>query len=156
MHAPRITADQALPEARARLRYIAQQSTQAAERVLLAVERARADHACLLASAQQLSGPADSLQALHAAAQRLDHQLTEILLSQEFHDLTGQVLARLLHLLEGLQPDTCVPATPAASAAPALPAASAALQGPVIDPHLHADVARDQQDVDTLLASLGF
>lgn len=183
-----------LPDATSRLRYIAQLTGQAADRVLGEVERAKGAQA---QTALALDWIAQRL-SLHAAAvpgafqaelheflaqarqqqAAVDASLTEIMLAQDFHDLTGQVISRvvsmaahleaqLLSLLvaqaavTGAPPEAATTtsttsghdrAPPAAAAAPA-PAGD--LQGPVID-RARTDVVTSQSQVDDLLASMGF
>ena len=89
-----------LPDARGRLDYIARKTGEAADKVLNAVELAKREQATILGAVQRIAegDPADaagSLAALAAAsARRADGQLTDIMLAQDFHDLTGQVVAR--------------------------------------------------------------
>jgi len=87
--------------------------------------------------------------------------LTEIMMAQDFHDLTGQVIARVVNLANTIEQQlvqlllqTAPPGV--APAAPEPAARSEALQGPVVDAESRADVVTDQSQVDDLLASLGF
>ena len=163
-----------LPDAQSRLSYISRLTGQAAEKVLGRVEMAKNirdqvadDGARVLKSlvADPVAAVArgeiyNFLVDLGKAGDALDSHLTEIMMAQDFHDLTGQVIARvvtlaatieeqLLHLVVQTAPPGNVPA-------PATPQASAGLQGPVVDPAQTADVVTDQSQVDDLLASLGF
>ena len=89
-----------------------------------------------------------------------DTHLTEIMMAQDFHDLTGQVIARVVNLAATIEKQlvqlliqTAPPVTQVAQA----PAPSREhLQGPVVDPKTATDVVTDQSQVDDLLASLGF
>lgn len=163
-----------LPDAQSRLSYISRLTGQAAEKVLGRVEMAKNirdqvadDGARVLKSlvADPVAAVArgevyNFLVDLGKAGEALDSHLTEIMMAQDFHDLTGQVIARvvtlaatieeqLLHLVVQTAPPGNVPA-------PATPQAPAGLQGPVVDPAQTADVVTDQSQVDDLLASLGF
>jgi chemotaxis protein CheZ len=138
---------QALPVARGRLDEVAQKNFQAADTVLGAVEQAQQERACIAAAARRLQQPhiaatalrADALH-IEAAASRLDTQLTDILVAQSFHDLSGQMLAKVAALAMELE-SGLVQLLPG-STAPASAGAAAPL-------------ARDQHEVDELLASHG-
>jgi chemotaxis protein CheZ len=173
-------ATHALPDARSRLNYIANKTSDAANRVLNSVDEAKAEHQRLHAEARQLGSiltdaAADQADATTTALQqhvhnlltssdRIDEHLTNIMLAQDFHDLTGQIINKvvrltdeletsLVRLLLEIQPDQAV--DPAASAT-AAPAASSELQGPVVDAQGRTDVVSSQNEVDDLLARMGF
>ena len=97
---------------------------------------------------------------LGKAGDALDSHLTEIMMAQDFHDLTGQVIARVVTLAATIEEQllqlVLQTAPPGNAPAPETPQAPAALQGPVVDPANAADVVTDQSQVDDLLASLGF
>ena len=155
-----------LPDARSRLDYIARKTGEAADKVLTAVEHAKGEQAAILAAMQRI-GAGDtagdpSLAALAAlaaaAAQRTDAQLTDIMLAQDFHDLTGQVVAKVVALAADLEDNLVkllVQAAPAELAARPEPAG---LAGPRIDPAAGrgGDVLANQREVDELLARLRF
>jgi chemotaxis protein CheZ len=143
---------QYLPDARARLSDIERRSFAAADKVLTAVEQAKQERARIAAAAQRMAlalgaGPlADADQAalsaqvaeVNAAAARTDALLTDIMVAQDFHDLTGQMLQRIAALAVELE-----------SSLQRLPAASEA--APQRD-----DSAKNQREVDELLAGYGF
>jgi chemotaxis protein CheZ len=158
-----VSAAQGLPDARSRLQYITTKTGQAADRVLTLVDEAKAERQALagvltqLHAAPQAAGIAQAEQHL----QRIDAALTEIMLAQDFHDLTGQVVRKVVNLATDLEASlvqlllqTAAPAATATATATAAP--PAALQGPVIAPRSGGDVATNQGEVDDLLASLGF
>jgi chemotaxis protein CheZ len=76
---------------------------------------------------------------VNAAAARTDALLTDIMVAQDFHDLTGQMLQRIAALAVELE-----------SSLLRLPAASEAAT-PQRD-----DSAKNQREVDELLAGYGF
>lgn len=96
-----------------------------------------------------------ALRELRAAGRRIDAELTEILLAQDFHDLTGQVVAQVVALAIELE-DSLVELLLRAAPAEPIPPSLRRLGGPVVDAAARADVARNQQEVDELLAGLGF
>ena len=89
-------------------------------------------------------------------------------MAQDFHDLTGQVVAKVVKLandLEGQLVKLLVQAAPPeqaqrveAALTAALPASTGqpTLEGPVVDADGRTDVVSNQSEVDDLLASLGF
>lgn len=92
-------------------------------------------------------------------------QLSEILMAQDFQDLTGQVIRRVITLVQDLEQHLITmlrlsgnrlnePAD-ASATEPQMPSSSA-VQGPVVPGVDGGDVVRGQDDVDDLLSSLGF
>lgn len=158
---------QDLPDVRSRLQYVVRTTGQAAERALSAVERAKHERERLDAAAARLAAAAGAAgsEAAHDAAaalaelresgRRIDAELTEIMLAQGFHDLTGQVIAQVAALAIELEDNLLDLLLRAAPAEP-IPPSRRSLGGPVVDPGTRADVVRNQQEVDELLAGLGF
>jgi len=160
-----------LPDARSRLGYIAAKTGEAADKVLNLVDRAKAEHSQIAAETRRLADAlvADPVRAVaggavmnfvgdvEARTARIDQALTEIMLAQDFHDLTGQVVARVVALAVDLEDSLLkllVQAAPEeVHPRPALPAT---LNGPVVNPAGRTDVVQNQGEVDDLLASLGF
>ena len=88
-----------------------------------------------------------------------DEHLTEIMMAQDFHDLTGQVIARVVALAATIEQQLVqlVIQTAPSNAVPApIEKPHEHLSGPVVDPESATDVVTDQSQVDDLLASLGF
>ena len=159
-----------LPDARSRLSYIATKTAAAAEKVLNLVDQAKAEHAAI---AQQTRGLAAALLAdpvkavasgavfnfvndVEARTQRIDSHLTDIMMAQDFHDLTGQVVAKVVILANELEDSLVkllvqvVPPEQREKVDPKV------LAGPVVNPQGRTDVVTNQGEVDDLLASLGF
>ena len=160
-----------LPDARSRLSYIARKTGEAADKVLTAVELAKLEHAGIAASGKRLSAslaadiaPAATIAGVMAfvgevgaATSRIDQHLTDIMLAQDFHDLTGQVVAKVVALaidLEDSLVKLLVQVAPSELVVPE--SALADLHGPVVDAAGRTDVVSSQGEVDDLLASLGF
>ena len=111
-----IAAD-GLPDARSRLNYIAKKTGEAADKVLNSVDRAKADHALISAETRRIAQAvvADPVKAVasgavmnfvgdvEAATARIDQHLTDIMMAQDFHDLTGQVVAKVVGLAMELE-----------------------------------------------------
>lgn len=171
-----------LPDAKSRLSYIARLTGEAAEKVLNRVDQAKSQHDHIAAQTKHMIAllVADPVAAvakghimnfltdLEKANGEVDQHLTEIMMAQDFHDLTGQVIARVVNLATVIE-DQLVElliqtAPPEAQARVSSPASAAAplgvddvvLSGPVVDPATSGDVVTSQSQVDDLLASLGF
>ena len=170
-------AAEAIPDARQRLGYIAQTTEQAASRVLNATDVARPIQDELTSGADALSARWDELYAGRLSPEAFRElsadtrsflaavadgsrvtsaQLHEIMMAQDFHDLTGQVIKRvvdLAHLLETQLLQVLLEAAP-----PQVRSEhhSGLLNGPVINPEGRTDVLSNQAQVDDLLESLGF
>lgn len=166
-----------LPDAQSRLSYIARLTGEAAEKVLNRVELAKGQQDRLAERVramrtQLVEDPVAAvakgrvmnfLEEVEQGTQQADEHLTEIMMSQDFHDLTGQVIARVVSLAADLE-DQLVQLLIQTSPNPqqALTACEPAdkpkehLAGPVVDPEKTPDVVTNQSQVDDLLASLGF
>ena len=162
-----------LPDAQSRLTYIARLTGQAAEKVLGRVELAKVQHDRLAAETQRVTtalvqdpvravASGDIMNYLNDVAtmtKTTDEHLTEIMMAQDFHDLTGQVIARVVALAATIEQQLVqlVIQTAPSNAVPALiEKPHEHLSGPVVDPESATDVVTDQSQVDDLLASLGF
>jgi chemotaxis protein CheZ len=186
-------AAEAVPDARDRLKYVATMTEQAAEKVLTAIEVAKPIQEQLQQDAGKLDARwaqwyaaplgRDEVRTLmddtHAFLGKLpdataatNQQLLEIMLAQDFQDLTGQVIKKITEIvyvieqqLLGVLVENIAPerreqfaATAAALVAEVSSTGSpeGLLNGPQINPEGKADVMQDQSQVDDLLASLGF
>jgi chemotaxis protein CheZ len=92
-------------------------------------------------------------------SEKSDARLTEIMMAQDFHDLTGQVINRVVQLAATIEEQLLALLLQSApTGAPGQDKAydMNALEGPVVDAEGRTDVVADQKDVDDLLASLGF
>lgn len=163
-------ATDGLPDARSRLTYIASKTADAANKVLNSVDQAKADHANISQATRELAAAlvADPVRAVasgkvlnfvqdvEAATTRIDGHLTDIMLAQDFHDLTGQVVAKVVTLANDLEDSLVkllvqvVPPEQREKVDPNV------LAGPVVNPEGRTDVVSNQGEVDDLLASLGF
>lgn len=170
-----------IPDAKSRLSYIARLTGEAAEKVLNSVDQAKAHHDHISAETRRIGSlivkdPVAAVAKGHVmnfitdveeASKEIDKNLTEIMMAQDFHDLTGQVISKvvtlaanieeqLLQLLIITAPAESVP-KPATQPIEALKEITEPiLQGPVINPEGNPDVVKGQSEVDDLLASLGF
>ena len=163
-------ATDGLPDARSRLSYIATKTAAAANKVLNSVDQAKEDHAHITAATNAMAAAivADPVKAVASGAvlnfvkevedrtARIDAHLTDIMMAQDFHDLTGQVVAKVVTLANDLEDSlvkllvSIVPPEQREKVDPNI------LQGPVVNPEGRTDLVADQGEVDDLLASLGF
>lgn len=174
---PRLqTATDGLPDARSRLQYIATKTADAATKVLNSVEEAkieqkRISEATREIAAAMVGNPVKAVASgavmnfmhdVECASARIDGHLTDIMMAQDFHDLTGQVVAKVVNLANELEDGLLkllvqvVPPEQREKMHNAAAAQVAELDGPVVDAEGRTDVVTDQSEVDDLLASLGF
>ncbi|CAM8634751.1 CheZ Chemotaxis protein [Comamonadaceae bacterium] len=165
-----------LPDAKSRLSYIARLTGQAAEKVLNQVDQAKEQHDFIAAETRRIGelivkDPVAAVAKGHVmnfitdvdqASKKVDAHLTEIMMAQDFHDLTGQVIAKVVNLAATIEEQLVLlliqtaPPEAAAKAAVNPGEYTPALAGPVVDGQTNQEVVTDQSQVDDLLASLGF
>jgi chemotaxis protein CheZ len=159
-----------LPDARSRLSYIAKKTGDAANKVLNLVDMAKAEHQSVSAETRRIAAAiiADPVKAVatgavmnfvtdvEGATERIDAHLTDIMMAQDFHDLTGQVVAKVVSLASDLEDSLVKLLVQAAPPEQAQRVEASVLNGPCVNPEGRTDVVADQGEVDDLLASLGF
>ncbi len=168
----------ALPDAKDRLAYVANLTEQAACRVLNAT-----DIACPLVDeidngarglgerwdqvfANQLSGPEFKQLAIDTRGflkdqlpekTRATHaQLTEIMMAQDFQDLTGQVIKKIVALAQDLESGLMTVLLEVLPDTRRTQEVTSLMNGPVVNAEGRTDVVVNQEQVDDLLDSLGF
>lgn len=167
----------ALPDARARLNYIADLTGKAAEKVLSAVEASQKlnDDVCaraafLDAQWERLYNNEMSLEEFKAHARenhefikqindcsgKLGGHLTDIMMAQDFHDLTGQVVNRIGNMAQGLEEQLIQLLIETTPPEQLKMVEETFLNGPAINAEGRTDVCNNQSQVDDLLESLGF
>jgi len=158
-----------LPDARSRLSYIATKTAEAADKVLNSVDQAKAEHSRIAKDTQDLAeavvaNPVRAVASgavinfvtdIEAATARVDQHLTDIMLAQDFHDLTGQVVAKVVKLAGDIE-DQLLKLLIQTAPAGQPKFDPEVLNGPVVNPEGRTDVVANQEQVDDLLASLGF
>ena len=169
-------AAEAIPDARDRLGYVARMTEQAANRVLNAAEavqplqetmqrRARDlderwqawfDHPVELTEARELVDDTRGLlREVPADAQKSLDLLMEIIMAQDFQDLTGQVITRMLGVIGTIEQEL-VQVLIDNAPKERRDDTNSLLNGPQTNPAGKTDVVANQDQVDDLLASLGF
>ncbi|MDR1708617.1 MAG: protein phosphatase CheZ [Candidatus Accumulibacter sp.] len=169
---------QAIPDARDRLAYIANLTEKAACKVLNATDVANPIQDDLEAGAGLLAAKWDALFAnqmsvedfkllagetraflKNAVPQRTaatKAQLLEIMMAQDFQDLTGQVIKKVVELAHGLENQLMNLLVETIPSVKRTESVESLLNGPTINPEGRSDVVVSQQQVDDLLGSLGF
>jgi chemotaxis protein CheZ len=159
-----------LPDARSRLNYIAEKTAAAAEKVLNSVDQAKAEHARIADETRRMAQAivADPVKAVatgavmnfvgdvEASTARIDAHLTDIMMAQDFHDLTGQVVAKVVSLAGELEDSLLKLLMQVIPEDQVHKVEESFLNGPVVNPEGRSDVVSNQEQVDDLLASLGF
>lgn len=170
-------AAKAIPDARQRLAYVAQMTEQAASRVLNATDIARPIQDGLQAEAAALSGRWDRLfggdlsvdefkalagdtrnylDGVPARTAATNEQLMEIMMAQDFQDLTGQVIKKIVDLAQRMETELLQVLIEAMPKDMKFEAPEGLLNGPVMNADGRTDVVANQEQVDDLLESLGF
>ncbi|MRR49988.1 MAG: protein phosphatase CheZ [Rhodocyclaceae bacterium] len=166
-----------IPDARQRLTYIAQMTEQAASKVLNSVDIVQPLQHELLAHSKELESrwekmfasqlSVDEFKALAADTRNYfqttpgkieatNAQLTEIVMAQDFQDLTGQVIKKVVDMVQALEGQLLQVLIELAPEEKKVEAPDGLLNGPVINSVGRSDVVTSQAQVDDLLESLGF
>ncbi|MBI2277430.1 MAG: protein phosphatase CheZ [Dechloromonas sp.] len=168
----------ALPDAKDRLAYVANLTEQAACRVLNATDiasplvddienRSRALGADWdKVFANQMSPEAFKQLATETRAflneqlpqktQATHAQLTEIMMAQDFQDLTGQVIKKIVALAQELEAGLMTVLLEVVPETRRTDEVNSLMNGPVVNAEGRTDVVVNQEQVDDLLDSLGF
>lgn len=166
-----------MPDARDRLNYISTLTEQAASKTLNAVETAKPLQEKLESGAMQLSARWQDLfdhkldieqfkvlvsqtrtylQDVPLQTKATNAQLMDIVVAQDYQDLTGQVIKKLAETVQQLESQLValliesLPEEKKKEVDPTL------LNGPVVNPDGRSDIVTSQAQVDELLESLGF
>lgn len=166
-----------IPDVRDRLTYVARMTEQAAQRVLNATDTAIPLQERIESSAGEiLAGWETALKAPFSEANYRDmatltmqcltdmrtdtgatkQQLLDIMMAQDFQDLTGQVIRKITELAHGLEQQLVQLLIDYAPPEVRRDTQHGLLNGPQINPANKYDVVADQSQVDDLLDSLGF
>lgn len=168
---------ESIPDTRERLAYIANMTQKAAERALTATETAQpiqdkleAGAVGLSAKWQRLFNNQLSLEEFKQLAEETrsylkevpshtkatNAQLMEIMMAQDFQDLTGQVIKKVTDMAQQLEQDMLQLLLATTPADKKHDVDASLLNGPVINAEGRTDVVTSQSQVDDLLESLGF
>lgn len=166
----------AIPDARDRLHYVARMTEQAADRVLTLTEKTQPlqesmnrnakvlderwqqwfDQPLELPEARELVDDTRSmLRDVADKTQSTQGYLLEIIMAQDFQDLTGQVIMKMLNVIGAIETElvqVLIDSVPQERREEA----KSLLNGPEVKPEGKPDVVTSQDQVDDLLSSLGF
>ncbi|GJL76905.1 protein phosphatase CheZ [Nitrosomonas sp.] len=176
-----------VPEAQDKLTYIAAKTEQAADRTLNATEIAMPIQEKLSLEATQLSEKwkyafeeqrvqpdtekfklllietLSYIDQVPEQAEATNAQLMEIMMAQDFQDLTGQVIKKVTHMVQRLEYDLVQLLVANVHhenrqtfSNTQITEGTSLMNGPVINPEKNPDTVSNQDQVDDLLASLGF
>lgn len=166
-----------IPDARDRLGYVVTLTEKAAERVLNATEAAQPIVAKIEVDSQRLAREWQMLfdkqldteqfknlvTQTHAFLIEIPKQtkvtnayLTEIMMAQDFQDLTGQVIKKIVDVTQNLEKQLVALLVESSPPMDNHDAHAGLLNGPVINASGRTDVVTNQNQVDDLLESLGF
>jgi len=166
-----------IPDARERLAYIAAMSEQAATRALNAVEKIQPiqdaleseskkltrrwdmlyDNQLSIEEFKQLAGDTrEFIQEIPTSTRETHTQLLEIMMAQDFQDLTGQVIKKTVAMAQKMEQEMLRLLVAAIPMEKKSNLEFDLLNGPVINPAGRDDVAASQAQVDELLENLGF
>ncbi|MDR2926256.1 MAG: protein phosphatase CheZ [Azoarcus sp.] len=166
-----------MPDTRQRLTYVVQMTDQAASKVLNATDIAKPLAEKIQTESEALRGRWDKLFANRLSVEEfkslagetqvflgltaqssevINARLLEIILAQDFQDLTGQVIKKVLDMAQALESQLLGILIEAAPEDLRDEKTEGLLNGPVINGEGRDDVVTSQGQVDDLLASLGF
>ncbi len=172
-----LTAAEDIPNARDRLDYVAKKSEEAAQKVLNATDAAiplqesmdEGAKKILLEWNKLLSAPytedafkqcaATTVAFLSVISQNTagtKGHLMDIMMAQDFQDLTGQVIKKITGLAQNIEQQLVQILIDYSPAEMKRHSGEGLLNGPQINPINKVDVVSDQGQVDDLLDSLGF
>lgn len=171
------TIAEAIPDAKDRLGYIATLTESAAKRVLDATDIAKPIQDTLESRAAELNSrwnlvfenrlsvgefkqlaeeTRGYLAGVPDQTQATSTQLLEIVMAQDFQDLTGQVIKKMMDMFKGIEHELVSFLIAYSPSMKKVDLDSGLLNGPVVNPEGRSDVVTSQQQVDDLLESLGF
>ncbi len=169
-------AAHAIPDARDRLHYVARMTEQAANRVLNSAEQTQPlqdsmqreakaldarwqswfDNPVELNQARELVDDTRALlRVIPEKTQASQTNLLDIIMAQDFQDLTGQVIMKMLGVVTAIETELVQVLIDSVPQERREEAASL-LNGPEVSPAGKVDVVTSQDQVDDLLDSLGF
>lgn len=171
------SAASTMPDAQERLAYVAKMTEQAATRALTAIEAAKPIQDKLHTDSTRLTGQwqrlfsnqlsvdefkslaketCQFLEQVPAQTGATNAQLTEIMMAQDFQDLTGQVIKRVTELAQTIERQLLSLLVENVAPEKKIAIDTGLLNDPVINANGRNDVVTSQKQVDDLLESLGF
>ncbi|MGI2172736.1 protein phosphatase CheZ [Shewanella ulleungensis] len=174
-------ANTEIPDAKERLNYVIDMTEQAANKTMDAVEECLPLADTIISNIQSVTPMWDKLMRrdielgefkslCHDVQQfmfnsehdsnRLRELLNQILMAQDFQDLTGQMIRRVIELVREVESNLVSMLTVfgehTTESLPAVKDNKIEAEGPIMNAELREDVVTGQDEVDDLLSSLGF
>jgi chemotaxis protein CheZ len=172
-------AENRMPDARERLNFVIEKTEESAHRTLNAVEEAlpiaheleengskmRQDWAKFTRREmnaeefrQMSKRIASFLESVEADAKLLSKGLSDVMMAQDFQDITGQIIRQVMELVQDMEEGlvTAIKNSGLATKVNEEEARNIVAEGPQINQEDNPDVMSGQDDVDDLLSSLGF
>ncbi|MGS0673861.1 protein phosphatase CheZ [Shewanella sp. 0m-4] len=174
-------ANTEIPDAKERLTYVIDMTEQAANKTMDAVEECLPLASALSENIQAVKPAWDKLmrrelplnefktlchdiqqfvERSESDASRVKELLNQILLAQDFQDLTGQMIRRVIELVREVENSLVSMLTvfgeQPANAVDDKPKLNVEAEGPIMNAEHRQDVVTGQDEVDDLLSSLGF
>ena len=172
-------AEQEIPDARERLNYVIAKTEEAAHRTLNAVEDSLPLSTRLRTEADRIDGDwtrfrrremsldefksfsttfGGFIEEVRDTTATLNEKLSDVLMAQDFQDLTGQVIRRVIELVEEVEESLVklIRASGVKQPAPEKREEAVVAIGPQVLQSEQAQRVAGQDDVDDLLSSMGF
>jgi len=172
-----LTAAEDIPNARDRLDYVAKKSEEAAQKVLNATDAAipiqeKMDLGAVAIIAElnkllqaplsdqesraTISKTVQYLSSIHTDTSVTKGHLMDIMMAQDFQDLTGQVIKKITELAQNIEQQLVQILIDYSPADVKRHSGDGLMNGPQVNPINKIDVVAGQEQVDDLLDSLGF
>jgi chemotaxis protein CheZ len=170
-------AENRIPNARERLSYVIEKTEESAHRTLNAVEEAlpiaheleengrsmRQEWAKFTRREmdaeefRQMSKRIESfLEAVESDAKDLNKGLSDVMMAQDFQDITGQIIRQVIELVQDMEEALVNVIRNSGSATKVKEDKDISAEGPQVNQEDNPDVMSGQDEVDDLLSSLGF
>jgi chemotaxis protein CheZ len=170
-------AENRIPNARERLNYVIEKTEESAHRTLNAVEEAlpianeleekgsamREEWAKFTRREmnaeefRQMSKHIEGfLETVEADAKDLSKGLSDVMMAQDFQDITGQIIRQVIDLVQEMEESLVTVIRNTSTASKNKDEKNIVAEGPQINQEDNPDVMSGQDDVDDLLSSLGF
>ncbi len=166
-----------IPDARERLSFVIEKTEESAHRTLNAVEEAlpiaheleengskmRQDWEKFTRREmdaeefrQMSKRIATFLETVEEDAKQLNKGLSDVMMAQDFQDITGQIIRQVIELVQELEEGLITVIKNSGQATKANEETNIVAEGPQVNQEDNPDVVSSQDDVDDLLSSLGF
>jgi chemotaxis protein CheZ len=170
-------AENRIPNARERLNFVIEKTEESAHRTLNVVEETlpiaheleekgsamRADWAKFTRREmnaeefRQMSKQIEGfLETVEADAKQLNKGLSDVMMAQDFQDITGQIIRQVIELVQDMEESLVTVIRNTSAATKAKEEKDIVAEGPQVNQEENPDVMSGQDDVDDLLSSLGF